>query len=162
MIKGNKKPLYLFKQSPPSKKNVHHTFCKPLSSSGELKLLVPYFKTLPGFNAYDIELLISVIKNNVSLSESEAHRCMWASTANWKGGVGKNIEIDLLQENRNKDFKKSIKTMDPNKTDKVVDRAGRASVGERYTAQNFDHQVGKTNRSSSHSHKSPEIDEGVE
>ena len=35
------------------------------------KVLVPYFKSLPGFNA--IEMLISV-----------AFHCKWASTANWK------------------------------------------------------------------------------
>lgn len=125
------------------------------------KVLLPYFKSLPGFNAYAIEMLISVIQNDVFLSEAEAHHCMWASTANWKGGVGKNIEIDLLQENRNKDIKKSIKTMGPNKTDKAIDRSSRASGGERHTVQNFDHQVGKTNPSSSHSHKSSEIDEGI-
>ena len=125
------------------------------------KVLLPYFKSLPGFNAYGIEMLISVIQNDVFLSEAEAHHCMWASTANWNGGVGKNIEIDLLQENRNKDIKKSIKTMGPNKTDKAIDRSSRASGGERHAVQNFDNQVGKTNPSSSHSHKSSEIDEGI-
>ena len=123
------------------------------------KVLLPYFKSLKGFNAYAIEMLISVIQNEVFLSEAEAHHCMWACTANWKGGAGKNIEIDLLQENRNKDIKKAIKAMGPNKTDRAIDRSSRASGGERLTVQNFDHQVGKTNTSSSHSHKSSEIDE---
>ena len=125
------------------------------------KVLLPYFKSLPGFNAYAIEMLISVIQNEVFLSEAEAHHCMWASTANWKGGVAKNIEIDLLQENRNKDIKKAIKAMGPNKTDNAIDRSSRASGGERLTVQNFDHQVGKTNPTSSLSHKSFEIDERI-
>ena len=64
---------------------------------------------MPSFNTYGIEMLINVVQNEVFLSEAEAHQCMWASKANWKGGPGKNIEIDLLQENRNKDGKKSIK-----------------------------------------------------
>ena len=51
--------------------------------------------------------------------------------------------------------------MGPNKTDKAIDRFSRASGGERHTVQNFDHQVGKTNPSSSHGHKSSEIDEGI-
>ena len=47
---------------------------------------------------------------------------MWASTANWKEeGAGKNIEIDLLQESRNKDIKKSIKTMGANKSDLAIE-----------------------------------------
>ena len=58
-------------------------------------------------------MLISVIviQNDVTCisSEAEARHCMWASTANWKGGVGKSIEIDLLQENRNKDMKRPLK-----------------------------------------------------
>ena len=49
-----------------------------------------------------------MIQNEVLLSEAETHQCMWASSANWKVGPGKNIEIDLLQENRNKDIKKAI------------------------------------------------------
>ena len=44
--------------------------------------------------------------------------------------------------------------MGPNKTDKAIDRSSRASGGERLTVQNFDHQVGKTNPTSSRSHKS--------
>ena len=53
------------------------------------KLLVPHFKSLPGFNAYAIEMMISVIQNEVLLSEAETHQCMWASTANWKRGTRK-------------------------------------------------------------------------
>ena len=55
------------------------------------KLLVPHFKSLPGFNVYAIEMMISAIQNEVLLSEAQTHQCMWASTANWKGGPGKNI-----------------------------------------------------------------------
>lgn len=50
-----------------------------------------------------------------------------AATANWKGGPGKNIEIDILQENRNKDIKKEIRRIGANKTDKAIDRASRAA-----------------------------------
>ena len=52
------------------------------------KLLVPHFKSLPGFNAYAIEMMISVVQNDIFLSEAEVHQCMWASTASWKGGWG--------------------------------------------------------------------------
>ena len=70
------------------------------------KQLQAHFKALPGFNAYAIEMLISIVQNGVFFSEAEAHQCIWASTVNWKGGAGHNIEIDLLQENRNKSHKK--------------------------------------------------------
>ena len=37
---------------------------------------------------------------------------------NWKGGPGKNMEADLMQENRNNDHKAAIKAMGANKTKK--------------------------------------------
>ena len=95
------------------------------------KQLLPLFKSMPGFNAYAIEMFINIVQNEVLLSEAESHQCTWAATANWKGGPGKNIEIDILQENRNKDIKKEIRGMGANKTDKAIDRASRAAGGQR-------------------------------
>lgn len=89
-----------------------------------------HFKALSGFNAYAIEMLISIVQNEAFLSEAEAHQCMWASTVNWKGGASKNIEIDLLQKNMNKDIKKSIKGMGANKTDKAIENASCAAGGQ--------------------------------
>lgn len=68
-------------------------------------------------------MLISIIQPEVSLSKVESNQVMWAGTVNWKGGDGKNIEIDLLQENRNKDLKNIIKSMGVNKTTKAITRA---------------------------------------
>ena len=82
------------------------------------KQLLHYFKTDNGHNSYAIEMLISVIQNEVFLNVAEAHQCTWAATSNSKGGKKKNIEIDLLQENINADLKKMIKNMGANKTDK--------------------------------------------
>lgn len=125
------------------------------------KQLLSHFKALPGFNAYAIEMLISIVQNNVFLSEAEAHQCIWASTVNWKGGAGHNIEIDLLQENRNKSHKKTIKTMGPNKTDNAIDKSSRASGGEDKIGENFDVQICRATRSSSHSHRAAATDETI-
>ena len=72
------------------------------------------------FNSYAIEMLISIVQSEVFLLEAEAYQCILASTANWRGGPGKNVEIDILQENRNCDIKKEIKVMGANKTDKAI------------------------------------------
>ena len=40
-------------------------------------------------------------------------------------------EIDLLQENRNKDIKKSIKTMGANKTDLAIERSSKSCGSKR-------------------------------
>ena len=93
------------------------------------KQLLLHFKSVPGFNTYAIEMLINIVQNKLFLSPAQSHQCIWASTANWKGGAKRNIEIDLLQENRNKDLKNLIKGMGANKTDKAIDTMSRA-VGE--------------------------------
>lgn len=124
------------------------------------KILLLHFKALPGFNSYAIEMLVNIIQNEVFLSEPEAHQCKWAATVNWKGGAGKNIEIDLLQENRNKDVKKMIKGMGANKTEKAIINASRAAGGQRKVIENFDTQINRAAPlASSHTHKSAAADE---
>ena len=124
------------------------------------KVLLPYFKSLSGSNAYAIAMLISVVQNEICLSNAEGFHCKWASTANWKGGSGKkNIEIDLLQENRNKDIKQSIKMMGASKTVSAIERSSRSSGGERQIVENYDQQLSRVAPSSSHSHRPSTTDE---
>ena len=123
------------------------------------KQLLLHFSSASGFNAYAIEMLISILQNEVLLSQAEAHQNKLASTVNWKGGMGKNVEIDLFQENRNKDIKSLIKSMGANKTDKAISRASKASGGVRHIVDAFDKQVGRHLQSSSHSHRSSAEDE---
>ena len=92
------------------------------------QLLIHFFAT-PGFNEFAIEMLINILQCCVLLSEAEAHQCKWAATVNWNGGAGKNIEIDLFQENQNCEVKKLIKAMGANKTEKAIGRASQASGG---------------------------------
>ena len=123
------------------------------------KQLLLHFKSVPGFNSYAIEMLINIVQNMMFLSPAQSHQCIWASTANWKGGAKRNIEIDLLQENRNKDIKNLIKGMGANKTDKAIDTASRAVGGTKKIVENFDYMVYRGTRSSSHSHASSVKDE---
>ena len=69
-------------------------------------MLLHFFSS--GFNAYAIEMLTNVMQNEVLLSEAEAHQTKFAATANWHGGYGKNVEIDLFQENRNRGTLKKL------------------------------------------------------
>ena len=123
------------------------------------KRLLVHFKSEPGYNAYAIEMLTSIVQNEVFLSEAEAHQCKWVSTANWKGGVGNNLEMDLLQENINRDLKKAIKGMGANKTNKAIERLSKAAGGVREIIGNFDNQAGIKAKPSSHSHTSSNNDE---
>lgn len=121
------------------------------------KQLLHHFKTDSGYNAYGIEMFISIIQNEVLLSEEEAYQCTWAATANWTGGKEKNLEIDLMQENRN--LKKLIKSMGANKTDKAIERASKAVGGVRKVMQNFDAQAAIHAKSTAHGHKYSSSDE---
>ena len=122
------------------------------------KQLLHHFKSIPGYNAYAIEMLIKIIQSEVFLTQAEANQVMWAGTVNWKGGDAKNIEIDLLQENRNKDLKNLIKGMGANKTTKAITRASRAAGGVRQIVDNFDDNVSLAKKSSAHTHRSIEKD----
>ena len=123
------------------------------------KQLLHHFKSDSGYNAFAIEMFINIVQNEVLLSSQEAHQCMWSATANWAGGKGKNIEIDLLQENRNKDLKSLIKGMGTNKTNKAIDRASRAVGGIQHIIENLNAQGSKQPTCGSHSHKASVPDE---
>ena len=125
------------------------------------KQLLHHFKSIPGYNAYAIEMLISILQSEVFLSEAESHQVMWAGVVNSKGGDGKNIEIDLLQENQNRDIKNIIKSMGANKTAKAITRASKAAGGVRQIVDNFDNNANVRSKSSSHSHRSDTDDASV-
>ena len=91
--------------------------------------------------SFAIEMLISTLQSGVLLSEAEPHRCKWAATVNWKGGHGKNVEIDLFQENRNCEMKKLIKSMGASKTGKAIERASKAAGGVTTIVGAFNQQV---------------------
>ena len=106
-------------------------------------------------------MLISILQDEVFLTKRQAHQTRWASIANWKGGARNNIEIDLLQENVNRELKKSIKGMGANKTNKSIGRVSRAAGGSAEIIENFDEVIGIKKKSSSHKHKSSEKDESL-
>ena len=124
------------------------------------QLLVHFFST-PGFNKFAIEMLINILQCKVLLPIAEAHRCIWTAMVNWRGGSGKNIEIDLFQENRNCKMKKLIESMGANKTDKAITRASKASGGISKIVKAYEHQVHIHPKSTKHSDKSSSNDEKI-
>lgn len=80
-----------------------------------------------------IEIMANIAQNEILLSEREAHRAIWGQTVNWKGGEGKNVQADLMQENRNCDHKAMIKGMGANKTANLqaIQRATNAACAQR-------------------------------
>ena len=140
--------------------------CKSAVASGNgehlalvQKQMLYHFSSVSGYNSYAIEMLISTIQNEVLLSAAEAHQCKWAALVNWKGGENKNIEIDLLQENRNKDIKGLIQLMGANKTEKAIQRMSKAAGGVSKIVDVFEDQALIKPKSSVHSHRSSLEDE---
>ena len=125
------------------------------------KQLLAHFFSTSGFNEYAIEMFINILQCQVLLSEAESHRIKWAATVNWKGGVGRNIEIDLFQENRNCEMKKLINSIGANKTETAIGRASKASGGVTTIVEAFESQINMRQKSSAHSHKSSLDDERV-
>lgn len=125
------------------------------------KQLLRHFFSATGFNEYAIEMLVSIMQREILLSPAEAHQCTWAATVNWSGGEGKNVEIDLFQENRNKDMKSMVKSMGANKTDKAIHRSSKASGGTKKIVEAFNKQIRKPRKASSHTHKSSIQDEST-
>ena len=117
------------------------------------EILLKHFKSDGGYNSYAIEMLISILENEVFLTEAQAHQTRWASTANFKGGQN-NLEIHLLQENINCELKKGIKGMGANKTSKEIKRLSMAAGGIMEIVNRFDLAMGIKAKSSLHSHKS--------
>ena len=64
-----------------------------------------------------------------------------------------------MQQNRNGDIKKQIKSMGANKTNAAIERASRSTGGERKIIKNFDQKVRKGKKSSTHAHSSSALDE---
>ncbi|CAB4011884.1 Hypothetical predicted protein [Paramuricea clavata] len=92
--------------------------------------------------------------NEVLLTEQEAHQFIWSATTKWI-----DLQIDVLQENRNKDLKKLIKGMGGNKTDKSIDWASRAVGGIQQSVENLNAETIKQAVSGTHSHQPSVSDE---
>ena len=140
--------------------------CKDAVASGNeehlaliQKQMLFHFSSVSGYNSYAIEMLVSIIQNDALLSPAEAHRCKWAALANWKGGGNRNIGIDLLQENRNKDIKELIHHMGANKTEKAILGVSKAAGGVCKIVDVFEAQASIKPKSSAYSHRSSIEDE---
>ncbi|CAB3990787.1 Hypothetical predicted protein [Paramuricea clavata] len=78
----------------------------------------------------DGDRLATIRKDKAFLTKRQAHQARWASLVNSRGGSGNNIEIDLMQENLNRELKKGIRAMGANKTPKAIERFSKAAWGQ--------------------------------
>jgi hypothetical protein len=125
------------------------------------KVLLKHFKSHGGHNTYAIEMLICILQYKVFLTKRQAHQARWASSVNSRGGPGKNIEIDLMQENLNTELRKGIRGTGANKTPKAIERLSKAAWGAAEIIRNFDVAMKIKKPESSRKHKSSEKNENI-
>ena len=112
------------------------------------KVLLLHFKAVHGFNSYAIEMI--TLHRTVCFCRSISLISVLAQQL----PVGKG-------ENQNCDQKNLVRSMGPNKTDKGIKRASRASGGNRKIVNNFDTISNVKPISGKHTHASSLKDEKV-
>ncbi|XP_070547020.1 uncharacterized protein [Ptychodera flava] len=87
---------------------------------------------------------------NGYLPARQAEEMLWNATANLKGGAGKNIPLDLLNEFLNNDFKQNLKHSQGRYTDSQVSRCSQlvgrlsADIEHVYMTQVMDEYISKS------------------
>lgn len=87
------------------------------------------------------------------MSPQLAYRVTWGKFVNWRGGAGRNIEGDVVQEISNRSSKNVVQGMGPNKTKEAIQHASQAEAGIHEIINNFDDNSWVTPQSSCHKNK---------
>lgn len=91
------------------------------------KVALMLFKAY-GHTQYAYSTLLLTLQVNFTLSPRLAHSLMWNRFWNGKGGIGRNISLDLHLEHLNNFLKSFLKRSGPNITEKSADRVSK-SIG---------------------------------
>lgn len=101
------------------------------------KFMMLLFK-VTGKTKYALAAIRLHAQLNSLLSPREAHSLRWNRTINLKGGIGRNIAIDQVQEHRIKETKELMAGHGPNLTFSSAQIYSRASDGVDEVMKNFD------------------------
>lgn len=91
------------------------------------KVALMIFKAY-GHTQYAYSTLLLTVQVNFTLSPRLAHSLMWNRFWNGKGGIGRNISLDLHLEHLNNFLKSFLTRSGPNLTEKTADRVSK-SIG---------------------------------
>lgn len=101
------------------------------------KFLMLLFK-VTGKTKYALAAIRLHAQLNAILSPREAHSLRWNRTINLKGGIGRNVAIDQVQEHKIKETKELMSGHGPNLTFPSAQIYSRASDGVGDVMKNFD------------------------
>jgi hypothetical protein len=91
------------------------------------KYVVPFFYSHSKLSKYLVENIDYVLKCEYLSSPLQRIRVLEGSFVNVRGGLGKNVESDLVQEHSVCNQKSLIKTLGANKTETSITRVTRSA-----------------------------------
>ncbi|XP_038057857.1 uncharacterized protein LOC119729304 [Patiria miniata] len=125
-----------------------------------MKRLLLYFYAMgQKKKKYALETLVAIAQVEALLTPQMAQRVLWGRFCSIRGGPGNNMECDLMQEIYNREGKKQIQCMGPNKTVKAIQRISKAQAGLQKISENFAGNTSVHNLSVKHTHRSAAKDE---
>ena len=104
------------------------------------KFFLLHFKQEKSTTKYALEALYLLLQVNALLPPDQAHNLIWNRTINNKGGLGKNVALDLDIVHDNNYLKQAIKNLGPNVTPKAVMRISNAQRVTKQIINNLDNE----------------------
>ncbi len=124
-----------------------------------LKVMMVILKSDNNLSKYADEILRFLLHQVCLLPEKQAHCMFYAMFVNTKGRVDSHIPVDLQMEFLVKNYKKTIKHMQSNKTMKNIERKTGVLASLNMLIENFDKTSDVTSRNGSHRRLSSIADE---
>lgn len=106
------------------------------------KMNIPFFYSHSTLSKYFIECVDYVIKTSHSCSPQVAMRIMDGTFINTKGGLGKNVETDLVKEHSIRSRKELINSLGANKSEQAILRVTSAADTVAVLTGNFSRTIG--------------------
>lgn len=138
-----------------------------IAKEGDIVRLIPsLMNSLPFFfshsrtSKYFEECLDFILKCEFILSPLQRLRVLEGAFTNLRGGLGNNMESDLVQENSVRNQKDMIRALGANKTEKAIIRCSKAADTIAEICEKVDNMVSLKKSGSKHQMPDAEKDEG--
>lgn len=120
---------------------------------------LPFFYSHSALSKYLVENIDYILKSEVLSSPLQRIRILEGSFTNCHGGIGKNVESDLVQEHSVCNQKKLIKSLGANKSEQAISRVTKSADAIHQICSNFDASIELQPKSGRHSKPFSEVDE---
>jgi len=124
-----------------------------------LKLVMCILKAKSNNSKYADEILRFLVQQLYTLSERDAHEVFYGMFVNTRGNIDTHIAADLQMEHIVNIFKRHIKHMHSNKTEKNIARKSESIAGVSAIARNYDNSSHVAVKAKKHSNRSSTEDE---